>query len=88
VSDLDFCADGITRKLVSFDGCAVVLSPFVLGDQVRCKLRTFERSDGGAFRERDLHAFSGTVSLLSHPKRTVAPHPATRRRSHRSATAP
>ena len=47
MSDLDLYADLITRKLVSSDGGAVTLAPFVLGDQLRCTLRTYERSESG-----------------------------------------
>ena len=54
MSDLDLYADLITRKLISRDGGAVTLSPFVLGDQARCSLRTDERSESGDLRERDL----------------------------------
>ena len=54
MSDLDLYADLITRKLISRDGGAVTLSPFVLGDQLRCSLRTYERSESGDLRERDL----------------------------------
>ena len=54
MSDLDLYADLITRKLISRDGGAVTLSPFVLGDQLRCSVRTYERSESGDLRERDL----------------------------------
>jgi len=54
VSDLDLYADLIMRKLFARDGGAVALAPFVLGDQVRCTLRTYERSESGDLRERDL----------------------------------
>ena len=54
VSDLDLYADLITCKLISRDGGAVTLSPFVQGGQLRCSLRTYERSESGDLRERDL----------------------------------
>lgn len=63
MSDLDLYADLITRKLVSSDGGAVTLSPFVLGDQVRCSLRTFERSESGDLRERDLRVRTLRASI-------------------------
>jgi hypothetical protein len=63
VSDLDLYADLITRKLVSSDGGAVTLSPFVLGDQLRCTLRTYERSESGDLRERDLRVRTLRASI-------------------------
>ncbi len=63
MSDLDLYADLITRKLVSRDGGAVTLSPFVLGDQLRCSLRTFDRSVGGDLRERDLRVRTLRASM-------------------------
>ena len=63
MSDLDLYADLITRKLVSRDGGAVTLSPLVLGDQLRCSLRTFERSEGGDLRERDLRVRTLRASI-------------------------
>ena len=46
MSDLDLFADLVTRKLISSDGGAVTLPILVLGDTLRCTLRTFERSEG------------------------------------------
>ncbi len=63
MSDLDLYADLITRKLVSSDGGAVTLSPFVLGDQLRCTLRTYERSESGDLRERDLRVRTLRASI-------------------------
>jgi hypothetical protein len=63
VSDLDLYADLITRKLISRDGGAVTLSPFVLGDQLRCTLRTYERSESGDLRERDLRVRTLRASI-------------------------
>jgi len=63
VSDLDLYADLITRKLVSRDGGAVTLAPFVLGDQVHCTLRTYERSESGDLRERDLRVRTLRASI-------------------------
>ncbi len=63
MSDLDLYADLITRKLVSSDGGAVTLSPFVLGDQLRCSLRTYERSESGDLRERDLRVRTLRASI-------------------------
>ncbi len=63
MSDLDLYADLITRKLVSSDGGAVSLSPFVLGDQLRCSLRTYERSESGDLRERDLRVRTLRASI-------------------------
>jgi hypothetical protein len=63
VSDLDLYADLITRKLVSRDGGAVTLSPFVLGDQLRCTLRTYERSESGDLREQDLRVRTLRASI-------------------------
>jgi hypothetical protein len=42
VSDLDLFADIISRKLVSHDGGAVTLSPFVLGDRAAYPRDTVE----------------------------------------------
>lgn len=63
MSDLDLYADLITRKLVSSDGGALTLSPFVLGDQLRCTLRTYERSESGDLRERDLRVRTLRASI-------------------------
>ncbi len=63
MSDLDLYADLITRKLVSRDGGAVTLPPFVLGDQLRCSLRTYERSESGDLRERDLRVRTLRASI-------------------------
>ncbi len=63
MSDLDLYADLITRKLVSSDGGAVALSPFVLGDQLRCTLRTYERTESGDLRERDLRVRTLRASI-------------------------
>jgi len=41
----------------------VTLSPFVLGDQVRCTLRTYERSESGDLRERDLRVRTLRASI-------------------------
>ena len=54
MSDLDLFADLVTRKLVSRDGGAVTLPSLVLGDVLRCSLRTMERNEAGDLRERDL----------------------------------
>ena len=63
MSDLDLYADLIARKLISSDGGAVTLPLLVLGDRLRCTLRTFERSEGGDLRERDLRVRSLHASL-------------------------
>lgn len=63
MSDLDLYADLITRKPVARDGGAVTLSPFVLGDQLRCTLRTYERSESGDLRERDLRVRTLRASI-------------------------
>ena len=63
MSDLDLFADLVTRKLVSSDGGAVTLPIFVLGDTLRCTLRTFERSEGGDLRERDLRVRTLRASI-------------------------
>ena len=63
MSDLDLYADLITRKLVSSDGGAVALSPFVLGDELRCTLRTYERSESSDLRERDLRVRTLRASI-------------------------
>jgi len=41
----------------------VTLSPFVLGDQLRCSLRTYERSESGDLRERDLRVRTLRASI-------------------------
>ena len=63
MSDLDLHADLITRKLISSDGGAVTLPGFVLGDTLRCTLRTLERSEGGDLRERDLRVRTLRASI-------------------------
>ena len=41
----------------------MTLSPFVLGDQLRCSLRTYERSESGDLRERDLRVRTLRASI-------------------------
>jgi hypothetical protein len=63
VSDLDLFADLVTRKLISGDGGAVTLPILVLGDTLRCTLRTMERNEAGDLRERDLRVRSVRASI-------------------------
>ena len=63
MSDLDLFADLVTRKLISSDGGAVTLPTFVLGDTLRCTLRTMERFEGGDLRERDLRVRTLRASI-------------------------
>ena len=63
MSDLDLYADLVTRKLISSDGGAVTLPTLVLGDRLRLTLRTFERSEAGDLRERDLRVRTLHASL-------------------------
>ena len=63
MSDLDLFADLVTRKLISSDGGAVTLPILVLGDTLRCTLRTFERNEAGDLRERDLRVRSVRASI-------------------------
>jgi hypothetical protein len=63
VSDLDLYADLGARKLISRDGGAVTLPILVLGDQLRCTLRTMERIEGGDLRERDMRVRTLRASI-------------------------
>ena len=61
--DLNLFADLVTRKLISRDGGAVTLPILVLGDTLRCTLRTYERSESGDLRERDLRTRTLRASI-------------------------
>ena len=63
MSDLDLFADLVTRKLISSDSGAVTLPILVLGDTLRCTLRTMERNEAGDVRERDLRVRSVRASI-------------------------
>jgi len=63
VSDLDLFADLVSRKLVTRDGGAVTLPALVLGDVLRCSLRTMERNEAGDLRERDLRVRTMRASV-------------------------
>ncbi len=63
MSDLDLFADLVTRKLISSDGGAVTLPILVLGDTLRCTLKTMERNEAGDVRERDLRVRSVRASI-------------------------
>jgi hypothetical protein len=54
VSDLDLFADVGARKLVSAEGGGVTLPALVLGDTLRCTLRTMERVED-ALREKQVN---------------------------------
>jgi hypothetical protein len=63
VSDLDLFADLVSRKLVTSDGGAVTLPTLVLGDVLRCTLRTMERNEAGDLRERELRVRTLRASI-------------------------
>ncbi len=63
MSDLDLFADLVSRKLVTRDGGAVTLPALVLGDVLRCSLRTMERNEAGDLRERDLRVRTMRASV-------------------------